>query len=194
MVAIHPPLIGFLQQDVADRLARESLFGDEPESLATAWQNVGGLWDATIERARPLPPADLDEQVDGEWSFLETLRHLVFVTDVWVRDVIQEWPAPHHAWGMPPHFVADAAAGLGLDIDARPSLDDVLAVKRERDEQTRRVIAGLTKEELMRTCAPRGGQFLVVGAVQAVVYETWAHLQYATRDLDLLRRRGSSTS
>ena len=50
-------------------------------------------------RARQLDVARLDEQVGGEWSFIETLRHLVFVTDLWVGEVIEEEPAPHHPWG-----------------------------------------------------------------------------------------------
>ena len=32
-----------------------------------------------------LPPDLLHERVDDEWSFIETLRHLVFATDAWVR-------------------------------------------------------------------------------------------------------------
>jgi len=42
----------------------------------------------TVERARLLPPDLLHESVDGEWSFIETLRHLVFATDSWIRRVI----------------------------------------------------------------------------------------------------------
>ena len=30
-------------------------------------------------------PELLHESVDGEWSFIETLRHLVFATDAWIR-------------------------------------------------------------------------------------------------------------
>jgi hypothetical protein len=33
---------------------------------------------------------------------------------------------------------------------------------------------------------PRDGQFLVIGALQAVVFEEWAHHEYATRDLTTL--------
>jgi DinB superfamily len=30
----------------------------------------------------------LHESVGGEWSFIETLRHLVFATDSWIRRAI----------------------------------------------------------------------------------------------------------
>ena len=39
-------------------------------------------------RARRLDPELLHESVDGEWSFIETLRHLVFATDSWIRRAI----------------------------------------------------------------------------------------------------------
>jgi uncharacterized protein YjbI with pentapeptide repeats len=40
-----------------------------------AWDIVERLWDGTVARARTLPPDLLHESVDGEWSFIETLRH-----------------------------------------------------------------------------------------------------------------------
>ena len=48
------------------------------------WQGVvlaGRRAAATVERARALPAPALDESVEGEFSFLQTLRHLVFVAD-----------------------------------------------------------------------------------------------------------------
>ncbi len=59
-----------------------------------AWDILGRLWDQTTERARRLPPERLHESVDGEWSFTETLRHLVFATDSWVRRAILGDPPP----------------------------------------------------------------------------------------------------
>ena len=189
MVEVHPPLVEFLPRERADRLASEGVFADDPAGLAAAWERVQELWAATVTRARRLPEAALDERVDGEWSFIETLRHLIFVTDGWIGHVVQERSSPHHPWGLPPHFLADAAGALGLDVDARPSLDDVLAVRHERVERVRGVLAGLTTEELRRTCAPRDGRFSVAGALQTTVFEEWAHHQYATRDLARLEAR-----
>ena len=38
-----------------------------------------------------LPAAALDQQVSEEWSFAQTLRHLVFITDAWAsRTVLDE--------------------------------------------------------------------------------------------------------
>jgi hypothetical protein len=33
-------------------------------------------WDGTVERARGLDPELPHESVHGEWSFIQTLRHL----------------------------------------------------------------------------------------------------------------------
>jgi hypothetical protein len=190
VVVVHPPLVEFLTQARADELHRNGLFADDPDGLATAWARLQQRWAATVDRARRLRGPLLDERVDGEWSFVETLRHLVFVTDAWVGDVVEEGIDPYHPWGMPPDFLADAAAALGLDLRARPSLDDVLVVRAGRAQQAGRVMAGLTPDELRRTCARRDGRYTVVGAVQTVLFEEWAHHEYATRDLAVLERAG----
>jgi len=66
----------------------------DPAGFREAWDTVERLWDGTVQRARGLPPEQLHESVDGEWSFIETLRHLVFATDAWVRRAIGGDPAP----------------------------------------------------------------------------------------------------
>jgi len=48
------------------------------------WKTVETLWREAVARAQLLPIESLNERVDEEWSFIETLRHLVFATDVWV--------------------------------------------------------------------------------------------------------------
>jgi len=65
-----------------------------PSAFREAWDTVERLWDATVERVRRLDPALLHDSVDGEWSFIETLRHLVFATDSWVRRAILGDPSP----------------------------------------------------------------------------------------------------
>src|SRR5919202_639143 len=50
----------------------------DPAGFREAWDIVEQLWDGTVARARGLDPDLLHASVDGEWSFIETLRHLVF--------------------------------------------------------------------------------------------------------------------
>ena len=187
---MHAPLNeGFLTQHRADELTVDGLFADDPGGFAAAWPELGARWDGAVDRARRLPDGAVHERVADEWSFVETLRHLVFVTDVWVRDIVQEEAEPFHPWGLPPHFAAGAASELGIDLDATPTLDEVLEVRGHRRAIVRQVISEQTEESLLRTCAPREGRFQVVGALQVVVHEEWAHLQFAERDLAALEAR-----
>lgn len=41
------------------------------------WDTIERLWSGTVARARRLAEPALHERVGGEWSFAETLRHLV---------------------------------------------------------------------------------------------------------------------
>jgi len=183
VVAVHPPLVEYVTQERAEQLRREERFADDPAGMATAWRRNTASWADTVARARRLTEARLHERVDGEWSFVETLRHLVFVTDGWMGDVVEEAPSPYHPWGLPPSFLAAEGGALGLDADADPSLDEVVEVRAERIAHVERALRGLTAEDLARRCAPRDGRFTVAGALQTVLFEEWAHQQYATRDL-----------
>ena len=52
------------------------------------WNLLDRLWSETIERAQQLPENVRHERVDDEWSFVETLRHLIFAIDTWVGRMI----------------------------------------------------------------------------------------------------------
>jgi hypothetical protein len=191
VVSIHPPLIGYLSASRADELVASGLFADDLPGISAAHHRLSDQWGATAERAKRLGASRLDESVAGEWSFIETLRHVIFVIDIWVRDVIEEAAEPNHPWGMPPDFLPpEAVAAMGLSVDARPSLEEVLRLLGDRRAEVDRVLGGLTPDGLSRTCTPRDGQFQVVGALQVVLFESWAHHQYATRDLAVLERAG----
>src|SRR5215218_3995956 len=69
----------------ARRLAREAR---SPDDYRAAWDVVEALWAATIERARQLPEATVHERVDGEWSLVETQRHLLFASDAWLGSAV----------------------------------------------------------------------------------------------------------
>ena len=49
-----------------------------------AWTSSSGAGPRPSTVPDGSPPELLHERVDGEWSFIETLRHLVFATDAWV--------------------------------------------------------------------------------------------------------------
>jgi DinB superfamily len=95
---IHEAVLEFESDelDACDPL-RSKMRPTDAEGFREAWTIVVQLWEDTVERARTLPPVLLHESVNGEWSFIETLRHLLFATDSWIGRVLLGDPNPWHA-------------------------------------------------------------------------------------------------
>jgi hypothetical protein len=95
-------------------------------------------------------------------------------------------PQRFHPLGYP-HDDPEAGRALGLDIDAAPSLDEVLALRRERLARVAEMLRTASNEDLQRTVdSPNGGTTSVMHCVHVVLNEEWWHNRYATRDLDVL--------
>jgi len=146
-----------------------------------AWRIVEQMWVDTIVHVRDLPEPMLHERVDGEWSFLETLRHLVFVIDAWISERVLETAQPFHPLGVAPSFIPDPA-GMGIDVDADPPLDEVLAVAESRNQIVRDLVSPLTDAELDRRC----GEHTLQQCLWTLFDEEWHHHWFATRDLEVL--------
>src|SRR5207244_7023778 len=158
----------------------------EPDGMRTAWATVEDFCAATLVRARSLPPEQLDEPVEGEWSFIETLRHLVFATDRWITGPVLNESEPFHRLGMP-NDDPEPWRGTSIDIDARPTLDEVLDVRAQRMASVAALLAESHEQGLARTVPnPNGGTASVRGCSHVVLGEEWAHDRYANRDLDAL--------
>jgi len=148
-----------------------------------------------VERAGRLDPSLRDESVDGEWSFIETLRHLVFATDAWIRRAILGDPSPWDPLDLPWDEMPDTP-GVPRDRDVRPSLDQVLELRRDRMATVREVIDGLTDESLQSKTKPVEGRgwpeprsYPVRECLLVILNEEWEHRLYAERDLDVLEAR-----
>ncbi|GAB3762732.1 hypothetical protein FB382_001414 [Nocardioides ginsengisegetis] len=167
----------------------------DPEGFREAWDLVERLWAGTVERARSLDPALLHESVDGEWSFIETLRHLVFATDAWIRRGVLGDPGPWDPLDLPWDQMPDTP-GVPRDRDVRPSLDEVLALRHDRMGTVRRLVDTATEESLAAMTEPVDApgwppprSFPVHECLLIVLNEEWCHRQYAERDLDVLVQR-----
>jgi hypothetical protein len=167
----------------------------DPDGFREAWDVVERLWDGTVRRARTLDPLLLHESVGGEWSFTETLRHLVFATECWIRRAVLGDPAPWHELSLPWDEMPDTP-GVPRDRAARPSLNEVLELRRDRMATVRAVVDGLTDEFLCGDTTPVEGpgwppavSFPVRECLLVVLDEEWEHRLYAERDLDELFRR-----
>jgi hypothetical protein len=163
-----------------------ALRATDADGLRAAWRIVEDRANATLERARALPEEKLHESVDGEWSYVDTLRHLVFATDRWITGPVLNEPEPFHRLGMP-NDDPEPWRGTSIDVDATPTFADVLAVRRQRMESVKSLITESNNDDLIRTVQnPNGGTTSVLGCIHVVLGEEWAHNRYANRDLSLL--------
>ena len=106
-------------------LAREAASSAD---YRAAWDAIETQWEATLDRARLLPEAKLHEQVNGEWSFVETQRHLLMAGDAWLgnavleEDEIVRRQAGRHFPGRVPHVRDEVDRGdvdPGFDLHRR---------------------------------------------------------------------------
>ena len=176
---------------------RAKMHPTEPAGFCEAWDVIERLWGETVERARRLDPELLHESVDGEWSFIETLRHLVFATDSWIRRAILGDPSPWDSLDLPWDEMPDTP-GVPRDRDVQPSLDVVVELRRDRMSTVHEVIEGLTDESLRGQTEPVEGpgwpeprSYPVRECLLCILNEEWEHRLYAERDLDALEARGS---
>jgi len=187
-VEIGPLVEAELDRRMPDRVKMRP---DTVEGFREAWEILSRLWADTIDRARRLPPERLHESVGGEWSFVETLRHLDFAMAAWIDRMVLGDPSPWHPLDLP-WDQAPGWPGIPWDRDARPSLDDVLAVRADRIVNFESVLADLTAEQLASTVSctepgwPDYQDFSFRDCLWIVVNEHWEHRLYAERDLDAL--------
>jgi hypothetical protein len=92
---------------------------------------------------------------DGEWSFAQTLRHLILATDMWLGHAILRVAQPFHPIGL---LCAGTDEEDGFDMSVfttvPPEYAEVLEVRAGR-----------------------------VTMVHVILREEWEHLRYAVRDL-----------
>lgn len=173
---------------------REIIYATSAESFRSGWAIMERRWAETIERARQLPEDWLHESVDDEWSFIQTLRHVSFVSAAWIERALLEHPSPWHELDLP-WDSAPEIPGLDVDRDARPGLDEVVALLRRRGAVVRDYLAVVTERDLdARVSPPRPGwpdiqDHPVRDCILVTMSETYEHHQFAQRDLALVIAR-----
>jgi hypothetical protein len=160
------------------------------------WATIERLWAQAAERAGWLPAQALTEQVNEEWSFAQTLRHLIFITDAWASRTVLDEPQPYHPIGLPQSwYPAQDAAALGIDLAAKPSYAEILTARADRMAVMRRIVTALTDEDLGRLCqrSPAPGypeeERPVSECIAVVMDEEIEHYRFAMRDLEVLEAR-----
>lgn len=165
---------------------RAALRARDADSMRAGWAGLEAMWAPTMERVAAMPPGTVDVSVDGEWSFAQTLRHLVFATDAWLGSAVLGKPDAYHPIGVPYSGWREQAAGL-LDLGATPSYEEVLQVRADRVAMVRDVLATLTDERLGEQVSPpvfmRAPQLPVAECLWVIMNEEWHHHRYVLRDL-----------
>jgi hypothetical protein len=167
--------------------------GQTADDVRAIWDTIERLWAHATNRAARLPATALDRQVNHEWSFAQTLRHLVFITDAWASRTVLDEEMPYHPLGLPQSWypAADAAA-LGIDLTAQPSHHHILAARADRMAVMRRIVTDLTDADLARLCrrSPAPGypdeERTVLDCIAVVMDEEIEHHRFAVRDLAVL--------
>jgi hypothetical protein len=185
-VDVGPLIEAELDRRDPDRVAMRPA---TPEGFREAWDILDRLWAETIAKARALPAEKLHESVGGEWSFIETLRHLAFATESWIGRGILGDPSPWDPLSLPWDGMPDTP-GVPRDRTVRPSLGEALALRDSRRAMAGKVIGELTDDTLAAHTTPVTGpgwpppeSFSVKECLLVVLNEEYQHRLYAERDL-----------
>jgi hypothetical protein len=168
----------FVEDELDRRFpGRSERKAQSPAALREAWAVLERAWDAAIAQAATLPEGSVDARIDDEWSFSQTLRHLVHATDIWLgKAVLGFEEADFHPLGL-----GDGRSGP----DARP-YDQVLAAWADRAGMVRTFLATVSEdvlaEERHNPHQPEHPE-TVRSCVHVVLEESWEHLRFALRDL-----------
>lgn len=180
--------------------ARAMRRATDPTQLRAAWVALEQSWASSYDRVAALPAETVDISVEDEWSFAQTLRHLVFVTDAWLG-AIQDVEKPFHPWGLPfsdiNEFIDDPA-DLGVDTDATPSYAEILDLRTDRVGKVRDFLADVTPARLADESAgpiwEAGEQLSALTCLWVILTEECEHHRFAERDLDLIEARSGRTA
>ena len=163
---------------------RAMLRPSSPEGMRATWAALEDEWAKTIIRAQALPEGTLNESVNDEWTFVQTLRHLVFAMDKWFTAT-----SPRRT--LPPDRVAEHRLRR-LPV-ARPRsrpdavLSEVVAVRADRATRFRDYLASVATTDFKRPIdVLENGTNSLQECIYTVFEEEFWHNRYAQRDLTQL--------
>jgi hypothetical protein len=168
---------------------RDQRFAQDPDDLRAAWAALQRTWAGTLERAAAMPPGTVDVSIDGEWSFAQTLRHLVMATDTWLGRTVLGLEQPYHPLGQPNAGAEREGLDMPIFRTDQPSYAEVLEARADRVAMVRDFLAGVTVDELAVTHANPWSpdhEETTRQCLHVILDEEWEHHRYAVRDLDAI--------
>jgi hypothetical protein len=180
---------GYVEAELDGRFpGRAERRASTPEGLRAAWSSVEVAWDGAVDRAAALPQGSVNVSVAGEWSFAQTLRHLVYATDMWLGKAVLQRAEPFHPLGLGDTSAQDEEGVPVATVDV-PSYGDVLAAWADRVRLVRSFLATVTPDVLDEPRTnPHAAQHPenVRSCLHVVLEESWEHLRFALRDVETL--------
>jgi hypothetical protein len=166
------------------RLAESMLMPTDPADMRTVFDLLEAEWAITHAAAAALPEATRHQQVNGEWSYVETLRHLVFAIDKWfTAPVLGE---PFSPIGMSNRGSVDFP-WPNIDLSLAVTSDEALALFTDRMNSVRRFLETVDAADLDTPMdVLENGPHALNECIYTVLEEGFWHLRYIRRDLALL--------
>ena len=186
-------VIPFVEAELNRRFpGRADRRAGDPDGLRAAWAALERTWAGTLERVAAMPPGTVDVSVGGEWSFAQTLQHLVLATDMWLGRAILEVEQPFHPIGLTDTSTEEDGLDRSVFATATPSYAEVLEARAGRVAMVRDFLAAATPDVLAATRQdPHDpeGQETTLSCLHVIFEEEWEHYRYAVRDLDAIGTR-----
>jgi hypothetical protein len=183
-------VIPFVEAELNRRFpGRAARRAADPDGLRAAWAALELTWSATLARVAAMPAGTVDVSMGGEWSFAQTLRHLVLATDMWLGRAVLQIDQPFHPIGLLHASTEEDGFDRSVFTMVPPSYAEVLDVRAGRVAMVRDFLATLTPDVLT---APRKSPWdepypqTTLSCLHVILEEEWEHLRYAVRDLDAI--------
>ncbi len=184
-------VVPFVEAELNRRFpGRAGRRAEDPDGLRAAWSALERAWSAALGRVAGMPAGTADVAVSGEWSFAQTLRHLVLATDMWLGRAVLQIEQPFHPIGLVDAGTGNDGFDLSVFTTVAPTYAEVLDARADRVAMVRGFLASVTADVL---AAPRenphepGRPESVRSCLHVILNEEWEHLRYAVRDLDAIQ-------
>jgi DinB superfamily/Pentapeptide repeats (8 copies) len=160
---------------------RSMLTPADPAAMRATWAALEEAWADTTALAFSRPEAALHESVNGEFTFVETFRHVVFAIDKWFT--VPVLGLSFDPTGLP----NKGSLGFpwpGLDYALRPTASEALDTFADRVGRVRRFLASVESADFMQTIEVlENGPHALRDCLHTVFEEAFWHNRYARRDL-----------
>lgn len=156
----------------------ESVDGD---GLRKAWGEISNRWEMLLASVDKSPDL-FSLTVNGEWSLIQTLRHLIFAMDKWF-DLPILGKTEFNAIGIPNTGSRDYR-WPGLDISATPTVDEVLRVRAAKSAKFGSYLNAIDVADFPPNAfIEENGEVPTIRCFHVVLEEEFEHLRYMVRDI-----------